>query len=78
MRRGRTQKRAKKRDEIGCQVWHSWFNRFRKLLVRYAKLERSYIFPNQLTAAIITFMKIKTTINVVTDIFLLHHRRTPC
>jgi signal transduction histidine kinase len=32
-------------------VCHSWFNRFRKLLVRYEKLERSFMALNHLAAA---------------------------
>ena len=35
------------------EVCHSWFNRFRKLLVRYEKLERSFMALNHLAAAII-------------------------
>ncbi|MFZ6771051.1 transposase, partial [Undibacterium sp. Di26W] len=35
------------------EVAHSWFNRFRKLLVRYEKLERSFLALNHLAAAII-------------------------
>ncbi|AGU53856.1 putative transposase [Variovorax paradoxus B4] len=40
---------AKRRDPTkrarrwGVEVCHSWFNRFRKLLVRYEKLERSFV-----------------------------------
>lgn len=37
------------------EVCHSWFNRFRKLLVRYEKLERSFRALNYLAAAIIAF-----------------------
>ena len=47
------------------EVAHSWFNRFRKLLVRYEKLERSFLGLNQLAAAIIAFRKIKLTINII-------------
>ena len=32
------------------EVAHSWFNRFRKLLVRYEKLERSFLALNHLAA----------------------------
>ncbi len=35
------------------EVAHSWFNRFRKLLVRYEKLERSFLVLNHLAIAII-------------------------
>ncbi len=41
------------------EVCHSWFNRFRKLLVRYEKLERSFLALNHLAAAIIAFRKVK-------------------
>ena len=34
------------------EVAHSWFNRFRKLLVRYEKLERSFLGLTHLAAAI--------------------------
>jgi transposase len=47
------------------EVAHSWFNRFRKLLVRHEKLERSFLGLNHLAAAIIAFRKIKLTINII-------------
>ena len=47
------------------EVAHSWFNRFRKLLVRYEKLERSFIALNHLAAAIITFRKVPLKVNVI-------------
>lgn len=47
------------------EVAHSWFNRFRKLLVRYEKLERSFLGLNHLAAAIIAFRKIKQTVNII-------------
>ena len=40
------------------EACHSWFNRFRKLLVRYEKLERSFLALNHLAAAIIAFRKV--------------------
>jgi putative transposase len=43
---------------------HSWLNRFRKLLVRYEKLERSYVALCHLAAAIIAFRKISFTGNI--------------
>ncbi len=43
---------------------HSWFNRFRKLLVRYEKLERSFAALNHI-AAIIAFRKVKLSVNVI-------------
>lgn len=47
------------------EVCHGWFNRFRKLLVRYEKLERSFLALNHLAAAIIAFRKIKMTVNII-------------
>jgi transposase len=41
------------------EVCHSWFNRFRKILVRYEKMERSYLGLLMLAAAVIVFRKIK-------------------
>ena len=39
------------------EVSHSWFNRFRKLLVRYEKLNDTYLALLHLAAAIIAFRK---------------------
>ena len=47
------------------EVAHSWFNRFRKLLVRYEKLARSFRALNQLAAAIIVFRKVPLTTNII-------------
>ena len=47
------------------EVAHSWFNRFRKLLVRYEKLARSFRALNQLAAAIIVFRKVPLTVNII-------------
>ena len=47
------------------EVAHSWFNRFRKLLVRYEKLERSFLALNHLAAAIIAFRKVPHEINII-------------
>ena len=47
------------------EVAHSWFNRFRKLLVRYEKLERSFLGLNYLAAAIIAFRKVPLAINII-------------
>lgn len=41
------------------EVCHSWFNRFRKLLVRYEKMERSYLGLLMLAASVIVLRKIK-------------------
>ena len=43
---------------------HSWLNRFRKLLVCYEKLGRSFIGLNHLAAAIIAFRKVPLKINM--------------
>ena len=39
------------------EVTHSWFNRFRKLLVRYEKLTKTYEALLHMAAAIIAFKK---------------------
>jgi IS5 family transposase len=46
------------------EVCHSCFNRFRKLLVRYEKLERSFLALNHLAEAIIAFRKVPLNINL--------------
>ena len=70
--KGRGQeKRELERDPNRCarrwvvEVAHSWFNRFRKLLVRYEKLERSFIGLNHLAAAIIAFRKVPLEVNII-------------
>jgi putative transposase len=47
------------------EVAHSWFNRFRKLLVRYEKTHRSYLALNMLAAAIISFRRVPTRLNII-------------
>lgn len=47
------------------EVAHSWFNRFRKLLVRYEKLDRSFVALNHLAASIMAFRKIKLDVNII-------------
>jgi IS5 family transposase len=47
------------------EVSHSWFNRFRKLLVRYEKLQRSFLALNHLATAIIAFRKVKLKVNII-------------
>lgn len=47
------------------EVTHSWFNRFRKLLVRYEKLQRSFLALNMLAAAIICFRNVPAKINII-------------
>lgn len=47
------------------EVVHSWFNRFRKLLVRYEKRADSFLGLNYLAAAIIAFRKVPITPNII-------------
>ena len=47
------------------EVAHSWFNRFRKLLVRYEKFDRSFLALNHLAAAVIAFRKIEWNENII-------------
>lgn len=47
------------------EVCHSWFNRFRELLVRYELLARSFVAPNHLAAAIIAFRKVPLAVDIV-------------
>ena len=56
---------TKKARRWVVEVCHSWFNRFRKLLVRYEKLERSFVALNHLAAAIITFRKVPLKVNII-------------
>ena len=56
---------SKKARRWVVEVCHSWFNRFRKLLVRYEKLERSFVALNHLAAAIIAFRKVPLKVNII-------------
>lgn len=56
---------TKKARRWVVEVAHSWFNRFRKLLVRYEKLERSFLGLNHLAAAIIAYRKIPLAVNII-------------
>jgi putative transposase len=47
-----------KRRRWVVEVTHSWFNRFRKLLVRYEKYAESYLALLHLAAAIICWRKV--------------------
>ncbi len=47
------------------EVCHSWLNRFRKLLVRYEKLKRSFVALTHLAAAIIAFRKVPLKVNII-------------
>ena len=56
---------SKKARRWIVEVAHSWFNRFRKLLVRYEKLDRSFLALNHLAASIIAFRNVKLTVNII-------------
>ena len=56
---------TKKARRWVVEVCHSWFSRFRKLLVRYEKLERSFLALNHIAAAIIAFRKVPLKINII-------------
>lgn len=56
---------AKRARRWIVEVAHSWFTRFRKLLVRYEKLHRSYEALSMLAAAIIAFRRIPATVNII-------------
>lgn len=47
------------------EACHGWFNRFRKLLVRYEKLEHTFLALNHLAAVIITLRKIILPVNII-------------
>ncbi len=62
--------RKKKNPKAKARRWvvevcHSWFNRFRKLLVRYEKLEHTFLALNHLAAAIIALRKIMLPVNII-------------
>jgi putative transposase len=67
----RTEAERKRRDPSKrarrwvVEVCHSWFNRFRKLLVRYEKLQRSFVALNHLAAAIIALRKVPAEVNII-------------
>jgi len=68
--RGQEASELKRNPEKKARRWvvevaHSWFNRFRKLLVRYEKLDRSFLALNHLAASIIAFRKIKLSVNII-------------
>ena len=63
---GRTERDLRKRARRWVvEVAHSWFNRFRKLLVRYEKTHRAYVALNMLAAAIITFRSIPAKVTII-------------
>jgi hypothetical protein len=47
------------------EVCHSWFNRSRKLLVRYEKLQPSLVALNHLADAIIAFRKVPLQVDIL-------------
>jgi IS5 family transposase len=47
------------------EVCHSGFNRFRKLLVRYEKLERRFVALNHCAAAIVAFRKVPAVAYII-------------
>lgn len=55
-------KKARRRIVVVCR---SWFNRFRKRLVQYELLDRSFLALNHLAAASITFRKMPAKINII-------------
>ena len=57
-RKKRRRGRPPKNRRWVVEAAHSWFNRFRKLLVRYEKLAESYEALVHLAAAIICWRKI--------------------
>ena len=70
--KGRAQEKSEIQREPGkrarrwiVEVAHSWFNRFRKLLVRYEKLHPTFVALNHLAAAIIAFRKVPLTVNII-------------
>lgn len=56
---------TKKARRLVVEVCHSWFNRLRKLLVRYEKLECSFVVLNHIAATIIAFRKVRLKINII-------------
>lgn len=67
----KSEAQSKKRDpRKKARRWvveacHGWFNRFRKLLVRYEKLEHTFLALNHLAAAIIALRKIHLPVNII-------------
>lgn len=61
----RSNENLKKARRWVVEVAHSWFNRFRKLLVRYEKPDRSFLALNHLAASIRALRKINLTVNII-------------
>lgn len=58
-------KRRRKRKIPTRRPGAGWFNRFRKLLMRYEKLEHTFLTLNHLVAAIIALRKIRLPVNII-------------
>ena len=43
----------------GCEVAHSWFNRFRRVLIRWEKQSKHYLGFVQLAAILIIYRKVR-------------------
>jgi len=56
---------GKKARRWVVEAAHSWFTRFRKLLVRYEKMHRSYLALTMLAAAIIAFRHVPGKKNII-------------
>ena len=68
--RGQAARELKRDPEKKAKRWiiavaHSGFNRFLKLLVRYEKLDRTFLAINHWAASISAFRKIKLSINII-------------
>jgi putative transposase len=63
--RAKRRQPGKKARRWVVEACHGWFNRFRKLLVRYEKLERTFLALNHLAAAITAFRKLPLAHNVI-------------
>ena len=66
--RGEEQREKVENPSFKARRWvveacHSWFNRFRKLTIRYEKLDATHLALIYLAAAIIALRKIKTKIS---------------
>ena len=57
--------RKKKARRWVVEACHGWLNRFRKLWVRYEKLEHTFLALNHLAAAIIALRKIELPVNII-------------
>ena len=61
-------KRRNPMKRVRCRVvkvCHSWLNRFRKLLLRYEKLHRSFTALTHIAAAIVAFQKMPLSMKII-------------